>query len=198
MSNAGREMDERERKGSAGDGDPRPGVGGWLARAAVFVLVLIGVVSLVPSLRLRLFDAGPGEPESEEVVEEAEQGGDTTALDLLPAPDTLRYDTVEVRFSTFQFELIAEQRYGVVRVRLEDRPAGFVEIRTRTGLERFIRIPTGMRVLNQPGSVADYEIVLPNTVRRVRVTMNGRELAAYGTAVPENQDRTFTLADYAR
>lgn len=183
---------DRQRPGG-GDAGPEGdsiGVGGWLLRAAALVLVLAGIFSLVPPLRAWLLDGVPGSAgEPEEVV---------SGPPMLPEPDTLTADSLVLRFDSFEFELTADQRNGSVRVRVEDTGTASVQIHTRTGLESFYRIPGGMRIINQGGSVADYEIILPRTVRAVRLFMGGRGIADYIPRGEGNTDRTFQLIEFAR
>ncbi len=94
--------------------------------------------------------------------------------------------------------MIADQRYGTLRVRTADVETASVQIRTRTGLESFYRIPGGMRILNQEGSIADYEVVLPARIRTIRLHMGGRQIEEYIARSEGNADRTFELIDYAK
>lgn len=166
------------------------GAGGWVLRAVALVLVLAGLFSLVPPLRVWLLEGVLGtRGEPEEVV---------SGPEMLPEPDTLTADSLVLRFDSFEFELTADQRNGSLRVRVEDTPTASVQIRTRTRLESFYRIPGGMRIVNQGGSVADYEIVIPRSVRAVRLFMGGRAIADYLPRAEGNADRTFPLIEFAR
>lgn len=180
-------MPQERSPGTRAEGSGSIGPGGWLLRAALALLLIVGIVSLVPSLRARIFDGAAGRTD--------ETSGTPTAADLLPAPDTLRYDSIDVRFDSFEFELIADQPNGSIRVRTADVETASVQIRTRTGLESFFRLPNGMRVINRRGSVADYELVVPERVRIIRLYMGGRLFTQYVTRVEGNADRTFDLSE---
>lgn len=157
----------------------------WLLRAAAVILVLAGIVSLVPPLRAWIVD---------QLVR-------VTAPDPAapPPPPPLSDvpDTVGVEFShsfqNFDFELVNAQRAGSIRIIVADVETVQAEIRTRTGREEFFRIPEGLRIVNAPGTVADYEITLPSTIRRVRVVVGGREVEVYSTRSADGRDRVFPL-----
>jgi hypothetical protein len=156
-----------------------------LMRAAAVLLVVIGIVSLVPPLRAWIVDqwqriapsantAAPGEPP------------------LLRTPDTVSI-AFPTTYQSFDFELIARQETGTIRIRVADVEQVAAEMYTRTNTEEFFKFPGGLRVVNTATSVADYDIVIPSGVRIVRLTVAAERIAEYSTRPDEGKERVFEL-----
>lgn len=157
----------------------------WLLRAAAIVLVLAGIVSLVPPLRAWIVDQLTR-------VTAPDPNAPPPPPPVSDVPDTADIAFRHV-FQNFDFELVNAQREGTLRIRVAEVEQVAAEMHTRTGAEQFFHIPEGLRILNVPGSVADYEITIPPAVRRVRVVVGGRELAVYSTLPAEGKVRIFDL-----
>jgi hypothetical protein len=156
-----------------------------LMRAAAVLLVLVGIFSLVPPLRAWIVDRW------ERIASPAE----TTPPGqppLLRTPDTVAV-TFPTEYQSFDFELIARQQTGTLRIRVADVDQVAAEMYTRTNTETFFKFPAGLRVINAETSVADYDIVIPSTVRTVRVTIGAQRIAAYSTRQEEGKERVFEL-----
>jgi len=156
-----------------------------LMRAAAVLLVLVGVVTLVPPLRAWIVEqwqrvapsaepAAPGQPP------------------LLRTPDTVSI-AFPATYQSFDFELIARQEAGTIRIRVADVEQVAAEMHTRTNTEEFFRFPGGLRIVNTATSVADYDIVVPPRVRIVRVTIAAEKIAEYSTRQEEGKERVFEL-----
>jgi hypothetical protein len=157
-----------------------------LMRAAAVLLVIAGVLTFVPPVRAW-------------IVEQWQRFSTPTESGPLPGePPLLRIpDTLDIAFPspqrTFDFELIARQRAGRIRIRVADVDQVTAEMHTRTHTEEFFQFPGGLRVINTEGSVADYEIIVPSTVRAVRVTVAGTQIARYATQAEDGRERVFEL-----
>lgn len=174
------------REGRAAAGAARSSTVLWLKRAAAVVLLLAGAVSLVPPLRALVVT------QLQRVI------GAAPAVDTGPAGvlSDVAPDTIDVSFATassLDFELLHWQRAGTLRVRVEEVAEAAAAIHSRSGLEAFHVFPGGVRVDNASQSVADYELVVPVSVRLVRITIEGERVAEYATLAPENRERTFDV-----
>jgi hypothetical protein len=159
------------------------GSANWLLRAAAVLLIAAGAITLVPPLRAWVVDG------VQRVLER-------DPVDSIAASSSVVPDTFDVAFdvqSTLDFELLMWQREGTLRIRVAEAATATAQIHTRSGLEEFYVIPGGVRVNNANSSIADYELVVPTTVRMIRVTIGGDRVAEYGTFQPENRERTFVV-----
>ncbi len=158
----------------------------WLLRAAAVILVLAGVVSLVPPLRAWVVES------LQRLAGTASEMVPPPPPPLLAAPDTMNVDFAH-EHTSFDVELIATQPEGRVRIRIADVERASAEIHTRTAAEELFPIPAGIRFINTPTSVADYEVTVPSVVRIVRIIIAGRRIAEYPALAPENRERIFEL-----
>lgn len=142
-------------------------------RIAAGVLLAAGVAAAAPAaLRWARVgdgsgrDAGPGSPSPRAPRPRAEGAG-TAAHVAFALPG----DTLHVAFDAPQpagvLELVASPATGA---------AVEVEVRGAPGAARLLVLPDGVRVRNDPTSVADYRIVVPVHVRVVRVAVGARAL----------------------
>lgn len=152
-----------------------------MLRAAAVLLVIAGVFSLVPPLRAWVVSGWnrlSAPVESEPVTH------------LLESPDTSDI-TFASNFDSFDVELITRQLEGAIRIRTGDVEDVTAVMVTRSGTEEWMPLPGGLRVINARSSVADYDIVLPERVRVVRVIIGAQRIAEYSPREEGGADRTF-------
>lgn len=156
-------------------------------RAAVVVLIAGAVVALVPPLRAlavsgihSAIHALTGSPAIREDV----------------APGAAAVDTIDVSFAapaTLEFELAERQQAGTLRIRVADVEQATVLIQSRTRRETFTVVPGGIHIGNVPESVADYELIVPAAVQRVRVVVGGEEVGVFGLTGEGERSRVLEI-----
>jgi hypothetical protein len=157
-----------------------------LMRAAGVLLVLIGVVSLVPPVRTWIA------AQWQRIAPSPETAPPPGEPPLLRIPDTVSI-AFPSTYQSFDFELIARQKTGKIRIRVADVEQVAAEMYTRTHTEEFFKFPGGLRVVNTATTVADYDIVVPSRVRIIRVTVAAERIAEYSTRPEEGKERVFDL-----
>ncbi|MGH7500601.1 MAG: hypothetical protein ACREL7_02475 [Longimicrobiales bacterium] len=162
-------------------GAARSNIGHSMWLRAALVVGLLGAAALaVPPVRAWVLD-----------VLQRDMSPDVS--DSVPgAPVTI--DSVMIFFDVppeFTIELDAAQRDGQVTVRIADVDQATAELRTPGGTESFFVVPEGLRIINGDISTAEYEIVLPRSVREVRVRIPGSPDVMYATA--DSETRVFEL-----
>lgn len=159
----------------------------WLRAAAIVVVVLAGALAIEP-VRAWVVERIQRITGSEPV--EA-----TTAAE--PAPPAAPADSLtigfEVTVASFTIELDSHQSAGQLHVRTAaagTRAEAEIQGRRNEGL---LQLPDQLRIQNDAGSVADYVVTVPPSVRRVQVRVAGRAVATYDVA-PGAAPLTISLA----
>ncbi len=76
--------------------------------------------------------------------------------------------------TTFSIEVSRAQSQGVISLVIDSGPSASARVRGGDGSEELVVLPAGLRIVNAPTSSANYEIVVPRSVRALELTIAGR------------------------
>ncbi|HEY0153078.1 MAG TPA: zf-HC2 domain-containing protein [Longimicrobium sp.] len=165
-----------------------PAARAWL-RAAAVLLVVLGAAALATPARAWMAEwllGYGGSPGQRANPAPAAQGA-------APALDSRQ--SSQVRFAatgpSFTLWIESPQRAGSLLVRTTPSGAATAEVVAGTGNAELLVVPQGLRIRNVPGSAAEYRVVIPASVRTVRVRLGQApalllrtaEIGAQGTTV---------------
>ncbi|HEX7051227.1 MAG TPA: hypothetical protein VF188_13555 [Longimicrobiales bacterium] len=87
-----------------------------------------------------------------------------------PSRTRVRFEPVGVELS---LDFAAYQQTGAITVRALDVP--YVEVTDDDGAATLLVLPAGIRILNDVGSTAEYQVTVPARIQRVRIRIAGRD-----------------------
>jgi hypothetical protein len=73
----------------------------------------------------------------------------------------------------FAIRVAHRQASGMLRLRPGDGASASARVEGGTGIETLLVVPSGVWILNDPRSTAEYEIVLPSSVNEVEIGIAG-------------------------
>jgi hypothetical protein len=145
---------------------PRPRARTWptaIAAAAVFAVAGAGLAMVLHGRAMRsarVARVGTAAPRPAATASEGAPG--TTAVSFVTA------DTV------LDLRIDAAQSAGMLVIRATDAPRVSARIIGARGTEALLVLPSAVRVRNAPASTASYELLVPASVRRLRLEIAGR------------------------
>jgi hypothetical protein len=164
-----------------------PAAGAWL-RAAAVLLVAMGAAALATPARAWMAHWLLGNGSRSQPAQPA-PAAPAAAPALGPRQSS------QVRFAaagpSFTLWIESPQRAGALLVRSTPSGAATAEVVAGTGDAELLVVPQGLRIRNVPGSTAEYRVVIPASVRTVRVRvgqapvllLRTTEIGAQGTTV---------------
>jgi hypothetical protein len=155
--------------------------------AAAMILLVLGTVVGVPPLRAWVILQW--QRLSADRGAQQEQPTTPIAKPAEPAAFNLSFD---VAHATFVVHVLNYQRSGSLLVRVDNVAKGLATIPQAQGEEVYV-LPDGVRIVNVETSTADYELVIPRTVRKVSIRLPNAPFVEYSTLDPANQRRVIDL-----